>query len=68
MIIAVDHGNKQMKLSGGRVFTSGLRESDTKPPFGNDILKYKGKYYSISDKRIPFMRYVLRLPLYREIA
>jgi plasmid segregation protein ParM len=57
MIIAVDHGNKQMKVAGsGRVFTSGLRESDTKPPFGDDILKYKGKYYSISEKRIPFMR------------
>ena len=57
MIIAVDHGNKQMKVAGsGRVFTSGLRESDTKPPFGEDILKYKGKYYSISEKRIPFMR------------
>jgi len=56
MIIAVDHGNKQIKLPGGRVFTSGLRESDTRPPFGEDILKYKGKYYTISDKRIPFMR------------
>jgi len=57
MIIAVDHGNKQIKLGvSGRVFTSGLRESDTKPPFGEDVLKYKGKYYTISDKRIPFMR------------
>ena len=56
MIISVDHGNKQIKLSGGCVFTSGLRESDTRPPFGDDILIYKGKYYTISDKRIPFMR------------
>jgi len=57
MIIAVDHGNKQIKLAGsGRVFTSGLRESDIKPPFGEDILKHKDKYYTITDKRIPFMR------------
>ena len=56
MIIAVDHGNKQIKLPEGRVFTSGLRESETRPPFGDDVLKYKGKYYAISDKRIPFMR------------
>jgi len=56
MIIAIDHGNKQTKLAGGRVFTSGLRESDTLPPFGDDILKYKGKYYVISEKRIPFMK------------
>ena len=56
MLISVDHGNKQIKLPGGRVFTSGLRESDTRPPIGNDFLKYKGKYYMISEKRIPFMR------------
>jgi len=56
MLIAVDHGNKQMKVSGGKVFTSGLHESDTRPPFGDDILKYKDKYYTLSDKRIPFMR------------
>ena len=56
MQIAIDHGNKQIKLPGGRVFTSGLRESSTPPPFGEDVLKYKGKYYTISDKRIPFMR------------
>ena len=56
MLISIDHGNKQIKLPGGRVFTSGIRESDTRPPFGEDILTYKGKYYTISDKRIPFMR------------
>ena len=56
MLIAVDHGNKQIKLPSGRVFTSGLRESDVRPPFGEDILKYKDKYYTISDKRIPYMR------------
>ena len=57
MIIAVDHGNKQIKLgANGRVFTSGLQENDTRPPFGEDILKYKDKYYTISDKRIPVMR------------
>ena len=56
MLISIDHGNKQIKLSSGRVFTSGIRESDTRPPFGEDILKYKGKYYTISDKRIPFMK------------
>jgi plasmid segregation protein ParM len=56
MTISIDHGNKQIKLSNGRVFTSGIKESDTKPPFGDDILKYRGKYYTITDKRIPFMK------------
>ena len=56
MIVSVDHGNKNCKTGGGAVFTSGLRESDTRPPFGDDVLKYKGKYYAISDKRIPFLK------------
>ena len=56
MTIAIDHGNKQIKLPNGKVFTSGLRESDTRPPFGEDVLHYKGKYYTISEKRIPYMR------------
>lgn len=55
MLIAIDHGNKQIKTES-RIFTSGLRESDVRPPFGDDILKYQGKYYSLSDKRIPYMR------------
>ena len=55
MLIAIDHGNKQIKTDS-RIFTSGLRESDARPPFGDDILKYNGKYYTLSDKRIPYMR------------
>ena len=55
MIIAIDHGNKQIKTSR-RTFTSGLCVSDTKPPFGKEILYYDGRYYSLSDQRIPYMR------------
>ena len=56
MIIALDHGNKQVKLPSKRVFTSGLIESNSRPPFGKDTLKYLGKYYTLSDKRIPYQR------------
>ncbi|MCL2772675.1 MAG: ParM/StbA family protein [Oscillospiraceae bacterium] len=55
MIIAIDHGNVSVKTNS-RTFKSGIRESDTPPPFGDDTLKYNGKYYTLSDKRIPFMR------------
>jgi plasmid segregation protein ParM len=55
MIIAIDHGNKQIK-SAHKTFVSGLLESDTQPPFGDSILKYKGKYYTLSEQRIPYMR------------
>ena len=56
MIISVDHGNKQIKLPGRRSFTSGLRESDSRPPFGEDFLKYRGRYYMLSNQRIPYLR------------
>lgn len=55
MLISIDHGNKQIKTNH-RTFVSGLRESDTKPPFGKDVLFYKGKYYTLTDQRIPYMR------------
>ena len=55
MLVCVDHGNKQIKTAS-RVFTSGLVESDTRPPFGDNILFYRGKYYTLSDQRIPYTR------------
>ena len=55
MLISVDHGNKQIKTSC-HTFTSGLYESSSRPAFGDDILYYKGKYYALSEERIPYMR------------
>ena len=55
MLISIDHGNKQIKTIH-KTFTSGLCESDTRPPFGRDVLFYNGKYYTLSDQRIPYMR------------
>lgn len=55
MLIAIDHGNKQMKTVH-RTFTSALKESDTRPPFGEEVLEYNGKYYSLTGNRIPYLR------------
>ena len=55
MLISVDHGNKQIKTPC-HTFTSGLYESSSRPAFGDDILYYKGKYYALSEERIPYMR------------
>ena len=55
MLIAIDHGNKQIKTTH-KTFSSGLCESDTRPPFGENVLCYNGKYYTLSDQRIPYMR------------
>lgn len=55
MLISIDHGNKQIKTNR-RTFVVGLHESDTRPPFGQNILHYNGKYYTLSEQRIPYMR------------
>lgn len=55
MLISIDHGNKQIKTIHCKPFTSGLMESDVQP-YGKDVLKYKEKYYQISDQRIPYHR------------
>ena len=54
IVIPMDHGNRNMKTKED-VFTSGLEESDMKPILG-DYLMYDGKYYSLTGKRIPFMK------------
>lgn len=55
MLIAVDHGNKQIKTDHCEPFVSGLLESTTRP-FGRNILKYRDKFYSLSNQRIPYKR------------
>lgn len=42
MLIAVDHGNKQIKTVHTPPFTSGLIQSDT-PGFGTDALAYAAR-------------------------
>lgn len=55
MLIAIDHGNKQVKTIHCPPFVSGLAESTTKP-FGTNILKYQNRFYTLSNQRIPYMR------------
>lgn len=55
MLISVDHGNKLVKTLHHAPFTSGLQENDV-PPFGGETLQYGGKYYTLSEKRIPYHR------------
>lgn len=53
--IAVDHGNRNIK-SLHFVFTSGINVLDKKPARGEKFLQYGGKYYTLSEKRIPYQR------------
>lgn len=54
IIIPIDHGNRNMKTEQN-VFTSGLVDSECKPPIG-EYLFYNGRYYSLTEQRIPYMR------------
>lgn len=53
-LIAVDHGNKQIKTSN-HVFVSGVATSKTKPPFGEYILM-GDTYYVLQNKRQTYLK------------
>lgn len=53
MLIAIDHGNKQIKTVNNQPFVSGLQESITRP-YGKDVLHYQNLYYALTDQRIPY--------------
>lgn len=55
LIIPVDHGNRNMKTTHF-LFTTGLSSTDRKPVGREDFLLTDGKYYVLSDKRIPYQR------------
>ena len=55
MIIAIDHGNKSVKTPTN-IFTSGIIESEAKPGLTGDVILWNGKYYSLTEKRISYLR------------
>lgn len=55
MVISVDHGNKAIKTPH-KQFTSGLVISDSKPGFQTDYIFWEGKYYTLTEQRIAYMR------------
>lgn len=59
VIIGVDVGNKQVKHASG-FFESGLVVSDHMPAIApshqTDMIRYKNKYYSLSMKRIEYVK------------
>ena len=55
MIISVDHGNKSIKTPHA-IFTSGLVMSDGLQGFTTDYIGWNGKYYSLTERRISYLR------------
>lgn len=55
MLIAIDHGNFAVKTPTFS-FVSGLSDHTVKPPMADEIMEYDGKYWTLSEKRINYMR------------
>lgn len=55
MLIAIDHGNYAIKTPT-QAFISGLAEHTVKPPITDEILEYDGRYWTLTGKRISYMR------------
>lgn len=55
MLIAIDHGNYAIKTVK-HSFVSGLSEHTVKPPMTDEILEYDGKYWTLSGRRLNYMR------------
>ena len=55
MLVAIDHGNFSIK-SVGDSFTSGLTEYTVQPPLATDTIFWDGKYWTLTENRLPYMR------------
>lgn len=55
MLLGIDHGNYAVKTTEFD-FISGLAEHTVKPPMTDEILEYQGKYWTLSGKRLSYMR------------
>lgn len=52
MLIAVDHGNYAIKTPRFS-FVSGLTSHTVKPPLADEVLEYAGKYWTLTEQRLP---------------
>lgn len=55
MLIAIDHGNFAVKTVN-HSFIAGLSEHTVKPPMADEILEYDGKFWTLSGRRLSYMR------------
>ena len=55
MLVGVDHGNYGVKTPSVD-FISGLAEHTVRPPLTDEILEYQGRYWTLSGRRVSYMR------------
>lgn len=55
MLLSVDHGNYAIKTPFFS-FVSGLSEHTSCPPLADELLEYDDRFWTLSGKRISYMR------------
>ena len=55
MLFAIDHGNFFCK-STTDIFVSGVAEHSVRPPLADDVIRYEGRYWTLTGSRIPYIR------------
>ncbi len=53
MIIAIDHGNSEIKTIHDR-FAAGYAAFDHQPPLTNDWIEWGGRFYALATTRLPY--------------
>ena len=55
MLIAIDHGNHACKGVHFN-YVSGLAQHSVRPPMADEVLEYKGEFWTLSGQRLPYRR------------
>lgn len=55
MLISIDNGNYAVKTPNFS-FINGITEHSVEPPLADELLEYKGAFYTLSSTRMPYMR------------
>ena len=55
MIIAIDHGNYNIKTAHD-CFMAGLAQHSVRPPMAEEVLEYNGSFWTLSGKRLSYRR------------
>lgn len=55
MIIAIDHGNYNIKTPHD-CFMAGLAQHSVRPPMAEEVLEYNGSFWTLSGKRLSYRR------------
>ena len=54
MLFSIDHGNYAIKTRDD-CFVAGLAEYSVRPPLEEHVIEYEGRFWTLTDARIPYI-------------